>query len=527
MPKYNETIPDEPYFEINDKPHQKGAFDLDANPTNGMVGIKRLHINDSTAYLERPVNFSAWTNNAGTPYASYDDLIADLKSGGFFLASLNPADFISVDQFGIYTRFNWGDDVNNIRGYFEYNNATDSVKLFRKVGLDFIEFGELGTSISSDNFIANVLGSGLLFEDSDTGDRKNLITSQFDKSVLIGNDRGMTVFTDSKLDTYAAGDFFLRFVGNPLTDQTPTATSVTAYGTSVYKYEFDFDSPISYALTHVYVTTDASTPAGILMIAAYNRNNKGDEDQPLSSNVPVSDFFSDVPQGEPISAGANEYRVKLTEDFNVIEGQEMTVKFWSTTPLVFVGGDVNVPSKGGLELHPKYDFTLTQMNFVKDVLNPNGFIDYNDTSTAGGVPISANTWTDLPNDGLGVSTNDNFPPSGVTTLMDNLTGYLDTSDLVLGDTLLIRNDFIITPSANNSLLSFRYVLGNGINEYHLEKVVNRLESGAGVDYRESLISDLIYMGDANTRDNPIKLQIKLSKSGTFINNGTVIQLVKR
>jgi len=429
--------------------------------------------------------------------------------------------------FGIFTTFNWGPDNENIRGYFEYDNATDSVKLFRKIGENFVEFGALGSSIVSDNFVANVIGSGLLFENPDNGDRKNLITSQFDRSVLLGNDLGMSIFTNSTLDTYAAGQFFLRFNGNTLASQTPTATSVTAFGKNVYKYEFDFDAPLSYSLTHVYVTTDISTPGGKLMIAAYNRNNNGDEDQPLSSNVPISDFFSDTPLGESISTGSNEYYIKLTEDFNVIEGQEMTVKFWSTTPLVFVGGDVFVPSLGVNQLHPKYDFTLTQMNFVKDVLNPNGFIDYNDTSSSGGIPIPANTWVDLPNDGLGAFTNKNFPPSGVTELMDTSTGYIDPTELALGDTILVRNDFIVTPSGNRALLSFRYELGSGLGTYSLEKIINRLDSGAGIPYRESLSPDLIYMGDANTRDNPIKIQIKLSKSGTLVNNGTVIQLVKR
>jgi hypothetical protein len=134
---------------------------------------------------------------------------------------------------------------------------------------------------------------------------------------------------------------------------------------------------------------------------------------------------------------------------------------------------------------------------------------------------------DLPNDGLGAFTNKNFPPSGVTELMDTSTGYIDPTELALGDTILVRNDFIVIPSGNRALLSFRYELGSGLGTYSLEKIINRLDSGAGIPYRESLSPDLIYMGDANTRDNPIKIQIKLSKSGTLVNNGTVIQLVKR
>ena len=35
------------------------------------------------------------------------------------------------------------------------------------------------------------------------------------------------------------------------------------------------------------------------------------------------------------------------------------------------------------------------------------------------------------------------------------------------------------------------------------------------------------MGDLNTRDNPIKIQVKLSTNGTLLNAGSVIQLIKR
>ena len=35
------------------------------------------------------------------------------------------------------------------------------------------------------------------------------------------------------------------------------------------------------------------------------------------------------------------------------------------------------------------------------------------------------------------------------------------------------------------------------------------------------------MGDTNTKDNPIFLQIRLSTNGTLTNAGSVVQLIKR
>ncbi len=157
--------------------------------------------------------------------------------------------------------------------------------------------------------------------------------------------------------------------------------------------------------------------------------------------------------------------------------------------------------------------------------NAQGFMDYNDTS--GSVPIAADTWTSIPNNGLGSFTNKAYAPDGITELMDVVTGTIDGSELALGDSLMIRNDFKVNPNTNNALLEFRYTLGTGGNAYTLETTVGRLDNGSGIDYRFSLTPDLIYMGDENTRLNPIGLQLRMSTAGTIINAGSVIQVIRR
>ena len=152
-----------------------------------------------------------------------------------------------------------------------------------------------------------------------------------------------------------------------------------------------------------------------------------------------------------------------------------------------------------------------------------GFIDYNDAS--GRFTISANTWTDLPNDGAGAYTNKAYAPDGVTELMDSSTGYIDPTQTTLGDVLLVRNDFTVNPNTNNALLEFRYSLGGGAGAYTLPTIIGRLDSGSGTDYRFTLRADKIYMGDDNTRLNPVKLQVRLSANATVTNAGTVITLI--
>ena len=157
-----------------------------------------------------------------------------------------------------------------------------------------------------------------------------------------------------------------------------------------------------------------------------------------------------------------------------------------------------------------------------------GFGDYNDLATqTTPITLLAATWTTLTNDGLGPNTNTAFLPAGTTQLMDTSTGAIDCSELEEGDVVHIRNDFVVTQSANNSTLEARYSLGTGGGSYTLEHRIDKLDSGTGITYRYALYSDIVYMGDQNTIQNPITPQLKLSNAGTVVNNGTVITVVRR
>ncbi len=158
--------------------------------------------------------------------------------------------------------------------------------------------------------------------------------------------------------------------------------------------------------------------------------------------------------------------------------------------------------------------------------NGQGFIDYNDASTSGTpLVLTGGVWTTIPNDGLGPSSNSLYKPDSITELMDVSSGAIDATETDLGDVLFVRNDFVVTPGTNNTSLEFRYALGTS-PAYTLEKVMGRLDSGSGIPYRFSLDVHKVYVGDTNTKDAPIVLQVKLSAGGTLVNNGTVITLVR-
>lgn len=186
------------------------------------------------------------------------------------------------------------------------------------------------------------------------------------------------------------------------------------------------------------------------------------------------------------------------------------------------------PGTGEQAKRKNYNELVRRVNSIEGASFQQGFIDYNDTSTSSS-PLSlvADTWTQLPNDGQGAFSNDDYIASYVTNLMDTSTGKIDPRDLSLGDILLIRNDFSVTPQQNAASLSLRYTLGSGGNVYTLEKSMGRLDEGAGIPYRRnSLEPDLIYMGDSNTKDNLIGVEVKLSTKGSVVNAGSAIAILR-
>lgn len=155
-----------------------------------------------------------------------------------------------------------------------------------------------------------------------------------------------------------------------------------------------------------------------------------------------------------------------------------------------------------------------------------GFADYNDTGTsASPVTLVDDAWTDIPNNGEGAFSNIKLP-TGVTRLLDPNTGAILLDELPIGSSAIVRMDYTVTPTTNNAALDFRYTLGGGAGAYTLETTVNRLDEGSGREYRQALVTHYIYVGDDNTKDNPIQPQVKLSGGGTLVNAGMVIEVRK-
>jgi hypothetical protein len=156
-----------------------------------------------------------------------------------------------------------------------------------------------------------------------------------------------------------------------------------------------------------------------------------------------------------------------------------------------------------------------------------GIYDYNDLATASS-PIAltvANTQYELTNDGLGPFTNLNYTLADLANVWNVSTdrfSFNGGSALKLGDTVDIRFDVEFTTGTTNTDINLILELGIGGTPYQLTIVADKDHSSAGSYQEVHMFS--VYMGDANTLNNPGRVLASASKTGTTVKvNGWFIR----
>jgi hypothetical protein len=154
-----------------------------------------------------------------------------------------------------------------------------------------------------------------------------------------------------------------------------------------------------------------------------------------------------------------------------------------------------------------------------------GIEDYN--STDGSQSISNGSHTTLVNNGLGAFTNLTYKIPGRANMWDTGTDRLqfDVAGLVLGDTVEIRMDLLITTSGANRDITFGLTLAEGGFPYDL--TVGTLPfKNAGTYSIVKWIS--VYMGDTNTLENPALIWIESDGAGdSVVYNGHMLRTALR
>ena len=155
-----------------------------------------------------------------------------------------------------------------------------------------------------------------------------------------------------------------------------------------------------------------------------------------------------------------------------------------------------------------------------------GFFDYADLATQT-TPISFVTGVDkkLTNDGLGATTNKNYPPYGITDVWNTVTNSCDFSQLSLGDAVGIRFDVTATTTSANQVISGYIKLGIGTpSEYILNIFGQQIKTAQANQF--SLFTKL-YIGNEDIRTAPAEFYILSDNNGTVKVNGWYFQIERR
>ena len=155
-----------------------------------------------------------------------------------------------------------------------------------------------------------------------------------------------------------------------------------------------------------------------------------------------------------------------------------------------------------------------------------GFFDYADLATQT-TPLSFVTGVDkkLTNDGLGATTNKNYPPYGITDVWSTSTNACNFSQLSLGDAVGIRFDVTATTTSANQDISGYIKLGVGTaSEYQLQIFSENIKT-SGENHR--VFYTKLYIGNEDIRIEPAEFYILSDNNGTVKVNGWYFQIERR
>lgn len=159
-------------------------------------------------------------------------------------------------------------------------------------------------------------------------------------------------------------------------------------------------------------------------------------------------------------------------------------------------------------------------------LNSVGFFYYSDNQTqTTSLPLVANTPLKLINDGLGESTNKNYPPYGITDVWNSIDNQINFSQLTEGDEVGIRIDVEATTTIVNQNIEGHLKVNVGTaNEYNIN-LFSRI-SKVAQDNKISLFTKLSI--DSNDlKINPLEFYLTSDANASIKIKGWYFSIIRR
>lgn len=155
----------------------------------------------------------------------------------------------------------------------------------------------------------------------------------------------------------------------------------------------------------------------------------------------------------------------------------------------------------------------SDLNEIKESVNAiyddkGGFANYEDLATiTTPIVLTANVWTNITNDKQGEHTTEVYKPSYVTgSLWNSASSKIDFTEVPIGKVALIKVDFQIVQTSNNTILEGQ-LIGGGHN---MQLLTTEMKFASGTHHYS--ITNMIYVEDAAMQIAGLNIQLKTSSN---------------
>ena len=166
------------------------------------------------------------------------------------------------------------------------------------------------------------------------------------------------------------------------------------------------------------------------------------------------------------------------------------------------------------------------LNEIKESVNAiyddkGGFANYEDVATlTTPIVLTADTWTNLTNDKQGEHTTEVYKPAYVTgSLWNSATSKIDLTEIPIGKVVLIKVDFQITETLNNTVLECQMVGGG-----HTMQILTT-EMKFRNDTHHYAVSNMIWVEDAAMQTAGMNVQLRTSNNSQVAVHNIMITII--
>jgi hypothetical protein len=161
----------------------------------------------------------------------------------------------------------------------------------------------------------------------------------------------------------------------------------------------------------------------------------------------------------------------------------------------------------------------TSVNAIYD--DKGGFANYEDVATiTTPIVLSANTWTNITNDKQGEHTTEVYKPAYVTgSLWNSATSKIDLSEVAVGKVVLIKVDFEIVQTSNNTILQGQ-LIGGG---HTMQLLTTEMKFASGTHHYS--ITNMVYVEDAAMQTAGLNIQLKTSSNSQVEMHNIMITII--